>query len=31
MDKIIKMGDTIKALVDKKASWGSEVVFCTKR
>ena len=30
MDTIIKMGDTIRTLVDKKASWGSEVVFVPK-
>ena len=30
MDTIIKIGDTIRTLVDKKAPWGSEVVFVPK-
>ena len=30
MDTIIKTGDTIRTLVDKKALWGSKVVFVPK-
>lgn len=30
MEVSIKMGDTIRTLIDKKASWGSEMVFVPK-